>query len=349
NDALAQASRPAEPLRLAAYDVVEGRLPDGHPYYPGYKSRVGFTPADNRKFGPEFGGQVRPIWLAVRRELAATAVSSRIAPESILAACLKTQRPEFDEAIEAAGGRPDDYFLLPVHPWQWQAVVLPAFAAELTDGRFIYLGKAATTYYPQQSIRTLADAAVPEAPSLKLALSIRNTSTARTLAPHTVRNAALISDWLKGLAADDPYLRDWDTVLLGEVLGEGRLVFGLFCSVPAPLVVEMIAAAGFDFVILDTEHTLTSPERLEHLIRAADAAGIVSLVRVPQAPSPMIVQVLDAGAAGADRRTGRGGRGFVPLSPASRWAGRRAPRQIFSPCCAMAWSGSTSRACTSFG
>lgn len=85
---------------------------------------------------------------------------------------------------------------------------------------------------------------------------------------------------------------------LKQALEQGRSVFGLFCSTPAPLVVEMIAAAGFDFVILDAEHTLTSPERLEHMIRAADAAGLVSLVRVPEAPSRMIVQVLDAGAGG---------------------------------------------------
>lgn len=80
--------------------------------------------------------------------------------------------------------------------------------------------------------------------------------------------------------------------------GRGGPQFGLFCSTPAPLVVEMIAAAGFNFVILDAEHTLTSPERLEHLIRAADTADLISLVRVPEAPCPMIVQVLDAGARG---------------------------------------------------
>lgn len=85
---------------------------------------------------------------------------------------------------------------------------------------------------------------------------------------------------------------------LKRALDRGGPQFGLFCSTPAPLMVEMIAAAGFDFVILDAEHTLTSPERLEHLIRAADAADLISLVRVPEAPCPMIVQVLDAGARG---------------------------------------------------
>lgn len=218
NDAMAQAARVKSPLRDTDYDTVESGLPDGHPYHPGYKSRIGFTPDDNRAYGPEFGGSVQPVWLAVRRELAATAVSARVTPDRILEDCIKGQRPEFDEAIKAAG-RPGDYLLLPVHPWQWQTVVLPGFAAELADGRMLCLGAAGTQYSPQQSIRTLANSTTLEAPSLKLALSIRNTSTARTLAPHTVRNAPLISDWLKSLAGDDPYLCTCETVLLGEVMG----------------------------------------------------------------------------------------------------------------------------------
>jgi siderophore synthetase component len=47
-----------------------------------------------------------------------------------------------------------------------------------------------------------------------------NTSTSRVLAPHTVRNAPLISDWLHGVVDSDPFLRDdCRVVLLGEVQG----------------------------------------------------------------------------------------------------------------------------------
>jgi 4-hydroxy-2-oxoheptanedioate aldolase len=33
-------------------------------------------------------------------------------------------------------------------------------------------------------------------------------------------------------------------------------LYGLFCSTPAALSVELIAAAGYDFVVIDLEHTL---------------------------------------------------------------------------------------------
>ncbi|WP_227012919.1 MULTISPECIES: HpcH/HpaI aldolase/citrate lyase family protein [unclassified Pseudonocardia] len=83
-----------------------------------------------------------------------------------------------------------------------------------------------------------------------------------------------------------------------EALASGREVYGLFVSVPSPTMVEMVAAAGFDFAILDTEHTLVDPQTLMHMIRAAEAFGIAPLVRVPEDDPGAIGRVLDAGAHG---------------------------------------------------
>ncbi|PLS74730.1 MAG: siderophore biosynthesis protein SbnG [Actinobacteria bacterium] len=73
---------------------------------------------------------------------------------------------------------------------------------------------------------------------------------------------------------------------------------GLFCSLVSPAIVEMIGWAGFDFVILDAEHSLVGPEELAHQLRAADAVGLRALVRIPSATSSLAGPVLDAGAAG---------------------------------------------------
>lgn len=86
--------------------------------------------------------------------------------------------------------------------------------------------------------------------------------------------------------------------LLKRALAERRPVTGIFCSTPAPVVVEMIGYAGFDFVILDTEHALVNPETLENMVRAAAGVGLTPLVRVAEnAPGP-ILRALDAGAQG---------------------------------------------------
>ena len=109
---------------------------------------------------------------------------------------------------------------LPVHPWQWERHGSTAWAALVAEGALVPLGPAADDYRAQQSIRSLANTSRPGEPTLKLALSIVNTSTARTLAPHTVTNAPLVTAWLQGIAAGDPYLAgELRPVLLGEILG----------------------------------------------------------------------------------------------------------------------------------
>lgn len=75
-------------------------------------------------------------------------------------------------------------------------------------------------------------------------------------------------------------------------------LLGLFCSTPAPIAVELIAHAGFDFAVIDTEHTLLNPETLEHMVRAAHAASLSVLVRVEGVSAAAIGRVLDAGASG---------------------------------------------------
>jgi 2-keto-3-deoxy-L-rhamnonate aldolase RhmA len=47
------------------------------------------------------------------------------------------------------------------------------------------------------------------------------------------------------------------------------------------MVVEIAAACGPDFVILDMEHSPLDLDREGHLLRSADAAGITPFVRSP--------------------------------------------------------------------
>lgn len=201
------------------YEALEGALQDGHRYHPCFKSRIGFTPADNRAYGPEFGRPIRPLWIAAHRSIAvAGSIAAGDRQDGDLIA--RSLDPRTRSAFEARlDGRRDDFFLLPVHPWQWRQVAEGGTEEHRNSGRLVLLGPSPHAYGAQQSIRTLADRTAPEAPSLKLALSIRNTSTARTLAPHTVLNAPIISAWLARIAADDAYLRASGTVLLAERMG----------------------------------------------------------------------------------------------------------------------------------
>jgi siderophore synthetase component len=187
----------AIPAAGAGFDDLESLVVDGHRYHPSYKSRLGFNAVDNAEYGPEFGRRIRPVRVALHRDLAQWSAVSGLSPETV-----------------------GDHVVLPVHPWQWRKHAPTTWAPLLADGALVPLGAADDEYRPQQSIRSLANVSRPEQPTLKLALSIVNTSTARTLAPHTVVNAPLITGWLERVVGGDPYLEgELRPVLLGERLG----------------------------------------------------------------------------------------------------------------------------------
>ena len=84
--------------------------------------------------------------------------------------------------------------------------------------------------------------------------------------------------------------------ILKKALAEGKTVFGPFCKILDPAIVELAALAGFDFVIIDMEHGPYSIETAQQMVRAAEARGITSVVRVTENSETSILRVLDIGA-----------------------------------------------------
>lgn len=78
-------------------------------------------------------------------------------------------------------------------------------------------------------------------------------------------------------------------------LQAGNNVYGMLNSLPSPMLCEMLAFAGYDFVILDLEHLLRSEEDIMHCVRACESAGISPWLRIPQVDAKLIGRALDAG------------------------------------------------------
>ncbi len=85
---------------------------------------------------------------------------------------------------------------------------------------------------------------------------------------------------------------------LKQTLREGGTVIGTLVSLPDPGIVEAIGYAGFDFVVIDTEHSPIDFRDMRDLIAAADGAGLVPLVRVGTTDANPILRTLDNGALG---------------------------------------------------
>lgn len=73
---------------------------------------------------------------------------------------------------------------------------------------------------------------------------------------------------------------------------------GTWLKLPSPEVPEIMAYAGFDFVIVDLEHSPVTGESAYQLINSSAALGMTPLVRVPDARPSTIQKTLDMGAHG---------------------------------------------------
>lgn len=202
------------------FNALESYAMEGHTYHPSYKSRLGFTLEENLKYGPDFQPTIHLTWIAVPQHHVQQTISQSIVPEQILQHQLGQETvAQFTDTLRQHVENVSDYEWMPVHPWQFDHMIANHFAEAWLNGDIIFLGKSREAYVPQQSIRTLSPVETDKY-YIKVPLNITNTSTKRVLAPHTIENAANITDWLKHIQAHDPYLRDQlRTVFLGEVLG----------------------------------------------------------------------------------------------------------------------------------
>lgn len=85
---------------------------------------------------------------------------------------------------------------------------------------------------------------------------------------------------------------------LKQRLRDGERVFGVFYKTGSPIVTEILGYAGFDFLIIDCEHSPLSYGEVEEVIRTAENVGLSVIVRVPSASDEHIFHALDSGADG---------------------------------------------------
>ncbi|GIM92008.1 HpcH/HpaI aldolase family protein [Paractinoplanes toevensis] len=84
----------------------------------------------------------------------------------------------------------------------------------------------------------------------------------------------------------------------GLLAGGRGPALGTWIKIPAMEIMELVALAGFDFVVIDLEHSPISVETAYRLIGTALHTGVAPIVRVPGIGDGLAQRVLDAGAAG---------------------------------------------------
>lgn len=87
------------------------------------------------------------------------------------------------------------------------------------------------------------------------------------------------------------------TTLRERVLG-GETNFGTWLSTGSPVVAEACGRAGFDWLVIDTEHGMTTETTVLGQLYAIGTTGATALVRIERSDRLRVSRVLDMGAGG---------------------------------------------------
>jgi 2-keto-3-deoxy-L-rhamnonate aldolase RhmA len=115
-------------------------------------------------------------------------------------------------------------------------------------------------------------------------------------------------------------------------LRSSERLFGVTLTIPDPFIAELVARQGFDFLLIDSEHSPISPAQIQTQLIALAGGTAAGLVRVASVDPTAIMQALDLGAdgvvvphvesaddarraVGATRYPPEGERGVGPASP----------------------------------
>lgn len=80
---------------------------------------------------------------------------------------------------------------------------------------------------------------------------------------------------------------------------QNHVPLGIQMFTGSPAIIEVLGQTGYDFVMIDTEHSPTNVQTLEHLIRTAELAGLIPYVRITSLHNEVeIRRALEAGAEG---------------------------------------------------
>jgi 4-hydroxy-2-oxoheptanedioate aldolase len=100
----------------------------------------------------------------------------------------------------------------------------------------------------------------------------------------------------------------------------GNRLRGIFLKLPATEGVDVVASSGFEFAIVDREHSQLSEADALRLVSHARAIGLPAVVRLPELDRGQVNRLLEAGAAGIQLSTVRRAAQVTELRAATRYA-----------------------------
>lgn len=169
----------------------------GHPKILLNKGRIGWSARDQDLFASENEKPLQFYWLAVHQDLTNWGLDKNLSYKELLRECA-TDFPPLDE----------NYFAIPVHPWQWDRYIQIQYGEELATGKIKFLGAFGDSYLPQISLRTFSNISRPGKLDIKLPITILNTSAIRGIPGKYMKQGPELSTELTKLCQSDVVLKN---------------------------------------------------------------------------------------------------------------------------------------------
>lgn len=166
----------------------------GHPYHPNSHAKIGFSTREVMQYSPEFQSRFNIHWLALDKQFALTARHDYL---EFIERAFPREYALWQEHLYHQHVNHQQYYPLPVHPWQLRNTISKKFAEQLNE-QVIITTRCQQTVSPSMSFRTVIPSTL-NSPHIKLATAIHTTSAMRTVSPGSVHNGPRLSQVLNTL------------------------------------------------------------------------------------------------------------------------------------------------------
>lgn len=193
---------------------------NGHPKILLSKGRVGWGVRELDNFAPENESAISLHWIAIKKDFIESSFDDQMDVKKLLSDSFnKSEMERFEEIIKEKNILFEDFYYLPVHPWQWNRYIKIQYQALIAEKKMISLGLIGDGYLPQISIRTLSNSNRPKNLDIKLPLTILNTSAIRGIPSRYISIGAKLSRHVLGLCHEDEVLKKYNVDVLVEKAG----------------------------------------------------------------------------------------------------------------------------------
>ncbi|WP_436862412.1 IucA/IucC family protein [Staphylococcus caeli] len=198
-----------------SYLASEQSVIEGHPLHPGAKLRKGMTPETAIAYSSEFANTIKMQFILIHQSIAKVESLDK----NYNALVYDQFEGLYDIAQQTVGHEQiENYYVMAVHPWQYQAVLYQDYATELEINQIVPLNYE-IDYFAGLSFRTLMPKYPKCLPHIKLSTNVHITGEIRTLSEQTTINGPQVTQILNDIQANDALFKNINAATIDEMAG----------------------------------------------------------------------------------------------------------------------------------